>query len=227
MKKLLVLVLVAALCIPCYGAPLDENILVYKLTCSFKPMIDFNDTRTQATVGTKKINGYLIFDLDLLDANTPLLNFDPVMILYAKDEKDPSTWWGTYFTLHEASGEVGFYVFDIDEKGHNGIYLYIDGEADYDIVHNVRCGLYGKITSVDIGKVTGIPPGVVKKSVSGILKGNVEVWDETVNDFEGFGDMTATLDRKYTKPANKLPQDQDTVRDAIVGDLEEQGYIFP
>lgn len=222
MKKLLVLAFVAAMCLPAYG-----EIIVWKFACSFKPMIDFNDiTWTQATVGPKKINGYLIFDLDLSDPNTPTLNVDPVMILYAKDAKDPSTWWGTYFVLHEASGEVGFYVFDIDEKGYNGIYLYIDGEADYDIIHNIRCGLYGKITSVDIGVVTGIPPIVVKKSVPGSLKGNVEIWDDTVDNFEGFGNMTSTLDRKYTKPANQLSQDQDTVRDIIIGDLEELGYIF-
>ncbi len=215
MKKLLILVLVAALCLPCYGTVGQHNILVYKLTCSFNPMIEFTDgTWSQAAVGTLKINAYLVLDIDL--TGDPFLNQDPGIIFYGKDG---TAKWSTSFILSESSDEVGFNIFDIDDKGHQGIYLYIDEEDNYAVVHNIYCCLYGKIGPVDIGFVPK-----VKKNVPSSLKGNVDTWADTGDNFEAFGNVTATLDSKYTKPANKLGQTRNDVCTAIVNDLSAQGY---
>jgi hypothetical protein len=46
MKKLLTLVALAfvvALCMPCYGGFVNKTVLVYKLTATFNPLIDYND----------------------------------------------------------------------------------------------------------------------------------------------------------------------------------------
>ena len=220
MKKLLVLVLVAALCLPCYGGWAEQNILVYKFTCSFNPWIEFTDgTWSEAAVGTLKTNGYLVFDVDLSDPNNPNLIHDPNIIFYGKNGTYK---WGTYFYLSQVTEEVGFHVFDIDAKGHTGLYLNIYEEDDYDMVHNVYSNLYGKIAAVDIGRVDK-----VKKRIPSSLKGSVEDWADTGDNFEGWGTITATLDSKNTKLANNpAGQTQDAVSDAIIAYLAAQGYIF-
>jgi len=219
MKKLLALVLVAALYLPCYGAPLEHNILVYKFTCSFNPWIGFTDgTRSEAVVSTLKTNGYIIFDVDLTDPNNPTLHQDPNIIFYGKNGDYK---WGTYFYLSEIDEEVGLYIFDIDAKGNTGLCLYIDEENDYDYVHNVFSLLYGKIGSADIGRVDK-----VKKRIPSSLKGIVEDWADGGDYFEAFGNIKASLDSKYTKSANQLGQTQDAVSDAIIAYLGTQGYFF-
>jgi hypothetical protein len=228
MKKLLVLVLVAVVCLPCYGRPPDNNILVYKFTCNFSSWMDFEDSSwSSAVVGTKKVDGYLVLDIDLYDPNDPFLVYDPVIFFYGKDGTYK---WYTYFELDKASLEAGFYMFDIDKKGKEGIYLYVDEENDEDIVGNVRCDLYGKISSVDIGKYVVIltPPYIlkVKKPVPSSLKGTVAAWLQGLGDnFEGFGTMTATLDSKLTKAANKVGDSQSVTAGKIKDDLHAKGYL--
>ncbi len=220
MKKLLVLVLVAALCLPCYGRPVEHNILVYKFTCSFSPRMDFTDpTWSVATVGAKKINGYFVCDVDLYDLNDPFLILDPTVFFYVKAGASKLA---TYFDLIRADDEVGFNIFDIDAKGNQGIYLYADGQHSYEIVGYAGCSLYGKIGNVDIGRVNK-----VKKPIPRSLKGISDAWASGSDNFEAFGTITASLDSKYTKDANKNTLSQAQVVSKIKDALDSQGYIYP
>jgi len=220
MKKLLALVLVAALYLPCYGAPLDHNILVYKFTCSFNPWMEFTDgTWSKAIVGTKKVNGYFVCDVDLYDPADPFLILDPTVFFYVKAGASKLA---TYFDLIRADDEMKFDIFDIDAKGNQGIYVYVDEENGYEIVGNVRCSLYGKIANVDIGFVSK-----VKKRIPSSLKGIFEAWADTGDNFEAFGTITASLDSKYTKNANKNGLLQADVVSQIKDDLHTQGYEYP
>ena len=215
MKKLLVLVLVAALCLPCYGGGGgDHNILVYKFTCHFNPYITTGVD--VAIVGTRQVTGYLVFDIDLVNKK---FNQDPYMISYGKDGTSK---WATDFTLTVSTIEVSFNIYDIIEgpgKGHQCIYMNIDDDHYHMGLGSFLCRLYGKIGPVDIGFVPK-----VKKNVPSSLKGPVSGWAPPL--FKAFGDMTATLDSKYTKLANKENYDEGDIVDIINGDLVNKGYIF-
>lgn len=216
MKKLLVLVFVAAMCLPAYG-----EILVYKFTCSCNPWIGFTDSNwTAGTVGTKQINGYCVLDVNMATGD---LNPDPTLIFYGKDGKDK---WGTSFDLSVAGDQIYFTIFDIVGTTNGGIYVYTEENDDQDRVGNIVSNLYGKIAYVDIGKG---PKD--KKYLPTSLKGTVEFWGEAAGNFEAFGAVTVTLDSKYTKPANK-PGEEATQADTVTKIIDNlyndgKGYLFP
>ena len=117
MKKLLVLLFVAAMCIPCYGTVADSNIFVYKFTRTFDPWIDYNDaTQALATnVGTQRMTGYLVLNADVnTDANTWRLNADPTIIFYGGIGSDK---WGVSFDVNndvnDANGSMDVSLFSL------------------------------------------------------------------------------------------------------------------
>jgi hypothetical protein len=218
MKKLLVLVFVAALCLPCYGFT-DHNILVYKLTCRFNPWLE---TGTDiCIVGTKQINGYLVLDIDLHDPNNPVLNLNPYMITYGKGGTDN---WATAFTLDVSTYELSFSIYDIIEKngkptGRQCIYMNIEDDDYHAGLGSFLCRLYGKVGPVDIGFVPK-----VKKNVPTSMNGPINSWTPPV--WKAIGNMTATLNSNYTKLANKNGYSEANIVNIISDDLEEKGYSF-
>jgi len=212
MKKLLVLVFIAALCMPSYG-----EILVYKVTCSFDTWIDYNDTDyydVATSVGTKQLTGYLVLDVDL---DTWEFNGDPIVIYYGKQGTNK---WGEFFSID--AGEQWIDTFTIQGKAYKGVLMQFGWVDDQEIVGSSWEELYGKTSNVDIGK------GAKNKvAVPNNLKGIVEQWDETDDIFDGLGNITANLDSKYTQYGNKGEghNELDTVK-YILAALKKQGYIF-
>jgi uncharacterized protein YhfF len=213
MKKLLVLVFIAALCMPSYG-----EVLVYKSTSSFNPWIDYDDANyyDEATaVVTKQLTGYLVLDVNL---TTWKFNGDPIVIYYGKQGTNK---WGEFFSI--TADEQWINAFTIQGRtASKGVLLQLGWEDDQEIVGSAWQELYGKISKVDIGK------GAKNKvDVPSSVKGIVEEWDETDDIFEGLGNITASLDSKYTQYGNKGEghNELDTVK-YILAALKKQGYIF-
>ncbi|MFZ0033843.1 MAG: hypothetical protein WAK60_02490, partial [Sedimentisphaerales bacterium] len=175
MKKLLVLLFVAVLCVPCYGPPINRNILVYKSTNAFDPWIDFNDkTRVLATnVGTKQQTGYFVFDADVnTDANTWELNALPRAIFYGGTGSNK---WGVSFDLNDVAGYVNNpdtenpppLLFSIQGKTDKGLLFAIGWDDAQEMVGASWSILYGKIVKQDIGKGAAHKQGV-PSSMKGI-----------------------------------------------------------
>ncbi|MBN1392843.1 MAG: hypothetical protein JW947_08590 [Sedimentisphaerales bacterium] len=231
MKKLLVLVFVAALCLPCYARP-PITILVYKFTCNLKPWIEADDGGwAVAAVGTQQVSGYCVLEVweSYGGGEIEGILTDPTIICYGKNGRDK---WGTSFDISLVEDEITYVDFDIKGKpGKSGIIVFVDEDEEHDIVGAFYVPLYGENKLLDIGQVADPPddPGTVRKvHIPGTLKGTVEAWASVVDDFEAFGSITVTYP-KYTKAANKSDPDppaSETV-DQIIEDLTKKGYDFP
>jgi uncharacterized repeat protein (TIGR02543 family) len=212
-KELWVLIFAAALYMPCNG-----DILVYKVTCNFDPWIDFNDAdcNVAAAVGAKQIAGYLVLDVNITEWE---LNADPIVIFYGGTGEGK---WGMFFDVNDANGSVDFEVFDIEGKEYDGLLLDIWWDNEQEKVGTLSSTLYGKTGKVDIGK------GAKNKAeIPGSLKGIVETQAEVNDFFEAFGNITATVNSKYTQNANKAEEpNQDDIVGDIILDLDKQGYNF-
>jgi len=198
--------------------PCNGDILVYKVTCNFNPWIDFNDAdcNVAAAVGVKQIAGYLVLDVNIAEWE---LNGDPIVIFYGGTGEGK---WGTFFDVNDANGSVDFEVFDIEGKEYDGLLLDIWWDTEQEKVGTLSSTLYGKTGKVDIGK------GAKNKAeIPGSLKGIVETQAEVNDFFEAFGNITATLNSRYTQNANKAEEpNQDDIIGDIILDLDKQGYNF-
>jgi hypothetical protein len=207
MKKLLVLFFVAAMCVPSYG-----DILVYKFTGQLNPWIDFTDSSYEtATVSAKQITGYIIEDFT---ETWELIN-DPTLICCGKNGKVK---WGIYFDINKE--DMSFNFFDIGKTGW-GQLVRIYETDEHEGVGTLYVLMYGKMDWVDIGK------GAKNKVyISRSLKGTIEAQAEINDYFTAFGNITATLDSKYTQNANKTEATQEDTVDKIIAALEGKGYGF-
>ena len=80
MRLVVLIVFVAVMCAPSYG-----DILVYRLQGQFNPHIVFaDDSYGNATVDTKNITGYGVFDVDM---ETGGFNGVPTLIFYENKDK--------------------------------------------------------------------------------------------------------------------------------------------
>jgi len=226
MKKLLVLLFVAAMCMPCY-AVVNTNILVYQFTRTFDPWIDYSDAnQTLATnVGTQRTTGYLVLNADVdADANTWELNAgaDPTLIFYGGTGINK---WGVSFNVNDdvndANGSMGIRLFSLQGKTDKGLLFVIDANTEQETVGASYSTLYGKTGKLDIGK-----GALHKEGVPSSMKGIVEEWADTVDSFEGFGNTTMTLNSLYTKWANAGSKNQAQTVDKIIADLGNLGYPF-
>jgi hypothetical protein len=201
---------------PCYG-----EILVYGFTSSLNTWIDYNDVDfygVAASVGTKRMTGYYAMDVDL---DSWSLNNDSAVIYYGTAGKNK---WGEYFYISsDVNGQQ--YInggFEIERKPYYGVFTALAWYNDQEIVGSAWNDLYGKTSSVDIGK--GIED---KKDVPRSMKGIIEQWNDTNDIFEGFGTMTATLQSQYTKYANTGDgKSLEATLKYIVAALKKQNYAF-
>ncbi|MFA5271980.1 MAG: hypothetical protein WC412_06570 [Candidatus Omnitrophota bacterium] len=204
MKKLLVLVFVAAMCVSSYG-----DILVYKVAINFNPYQVFtNDSYSAATVSVALATGYEVLDVDM---DTGEANASPTLIFYnGKGYK-----WCYDIDASEDSYFYGFDIKGTTGRGING-YTIIDGDAGSWI-----CYLYGKSAMTDIGRFDRRKVYIPKslKGVSIILYGGSA-------PTEAYGNIIMTLDAKYTKVANVSEADQYEMVDRILADLEAKGYNY-
>ncbi|MGA2173122.1 MAG: hypothetical protein ABSG82_08990 [Sedimentisphaerales bacterium] len=210
MKKLLVLVSVAAMCLPSYG-----DILVYKTTCNFNTRIDFTDAdkTTASGVSAEKLNGYIVLDID---TDTGELNSNPAVIFYGG--KGTNMW---RVEIPPSAINVSSYLFDIGSSAtsNEGILLYIGWENQGN-AGSADISLYGKLANnVAIGRTDN-----AKVTISQTLKGNIKTWDDIVSFYDAFGSINVTLDTKYTKNANQAGASSDDTITAIATDLEHKGY---
>lgn len=233
MKRLLILLLVL-MAFPVYGQVVNDTVLVYKVTASFKPWIDYNvdsndtnEIRRDITnwVGTTPLTAYLVVEVN--DANKMVLDDNDALILvpYGRNGKylfddpcGPDKWYLTSFYGAIDSNHLAINMFRIESDG-NGVF----GTGDLDI-DGLSMSVYGKTTkNVAIG-------ATAKVATAKTLKGNIVCHDVWLIGGSGYNDavgsITLTLDSTYTKYANNEdPLDRVSgVLDKITGDLGTKSY---
>jgi hypothetical protein len=226
MKKLLLLVFVAALCMPSYGNT-HSDILVYKFTCSLNPSIDFTDANqtTAEEIYVDHASGYLVLNAknaDVADANiwqvgklsgSDVFDGNQTLIVYGGGGKDK--WYNAWSKeIGDEGCDFELHVFNVTRPVSHGLFAWnwwtLEEGEGVDIGN-----LYGKSTkNVDIGKTS-------KVEIFNTLKGNIEPWGD---DYIGFGKVIWILDFKYTKDANKNGRTQQQTVDKIIADLVKKGY---
>jgi hypothetical protein len=189
MKRLmLVLVFMAVLSATCYGVSGTPGILVYKMTANFNPWIDYYDGNTADVYPWNEV-GYLV--LNLSDVNAGTLASDPNVIRYGSYRVAGGVYkWYYSFIADESSDSLD--IFTIEGTTNIGAYYYIQWNDGYDQGYS---SVYGKCKKVDIGIGPKEKPNVPQS-----LKGIIERWGD--DDYDGFGNVTITLDSKWTKTAN-------------------------
>jgi hypothetical protein len=190
MKKLVMLLVVLALCMPSYG-----YILVYKLTMSgTAARWETTDDTEGWLLGKDSGRGYLVLDVDEDDPN---VLYDVQFISYWSEGNDKGyEIWTT--------GEEEFthsILPGLPPKGKNIVRmeLSLTDEKGFEVGGRVL----GTVKSTDIGTLDE-DEKKEKKDVATSLKG-VCAWedyeDDTLDD-TGYGTVTLTLDTKWTKTAN-------------------------
>jgi hypothetical protein len=205
MKKLLVLVLVAAMCLPCYGGRVGR-ILVYKMAISYTTA-NFETDPNGWLLEKGSVGGYLVLNVDNEDPNIVFLAryIDCYTEqVHGKSQKQYDIW---------TSG-IGFeqsILPGLPPKGKNITALNLDlwNEA---FSLQLTGWLLGTNSPVNIGTYDG--DDKTKEDVATSLKGvcryisGEDLGDvNEILDEQGTGTVTATLDAKWTKIAND-PNDE-------------------
>lgn len=181
-KLLLVLVFVTPLFALSYG----PTTLVYKITYQLNPAIEWATDANYASVGPDKWTGYLVFDF--CDVNAVSLYSPPTLIYYYQDSEGK---WS--YSLDANLPDTYTEKFNIVGTNNNkGVYIYLYWDPN-DNDHGYA-SVYSKCAKVDIGKGPKEKPDVPQS-----FKGIVETW---YSGYDGFGNMTASLDTKWTQTAN-------------------------
>jgi hypothetical protein len=192
MKKLVMLLVVLALCMPAYG-----YILVYKLTMSgTRADLETSDD----TWLLKKDSGCAYLVLDVNDTNENALNGVQCVDYYTQGcnklyeiETGGGNFTQTILPGHPPKKNI--VRVDIDLTGTTGLLL-------------------GTVSSTDIGTLTeDDPPIHLKVDVATSLKGVCV--NDTPDDRIGYGTLSGTLDSKWTKTANN----PDTETKGFGGDI--------
>jgi hypothetical protein len=214
MKKLVMLLVVLALCMPAYG-----YILVYKLTMSGTRAETSDDTWL---LGKESDCSYLVLDVN--DTNANVLNEVELVDYYTE------TWDHTKHKQYEIeTGGLNFKQTILPglPPGKNIVRVDID-------LTDARGLLLGTVSLTDIGNT---PLGVTpkwKENVATSLKGVCEsesFADNNTPDAIGYGTLSGTLDLKWTKTANN--PDSSKGFGGVIGDFLDstsgpcpQGLIY-
>lgn len=242
MKKLILLLMILALCMPGYG-----TVLVYKVTTSFNPMISFSGAdETAGTVAKVKMDTFVVFEINSnYDVNIPpdTVVTDPCdpnnIISSLRSPNQPIAIVTAMINKNKVQMKLGgsdpnSAVF-IDRDANRGIYDSIAPFTDttkgktsdtvvfIEIVDNdssfdVYTEMFGKSTSADIGKGKN-----GKLSIAKSMSGNADIWEESPL-ITGFGTAKATLDPRYTKLANTSGKSVSEVATQIQADLSSKGF---
>ncbi len=193
MKKLLVLVFVAAMCVPSYG-----EVLVYKTkqkgtTFSFNNWDD-DYGRYQGQMA----DGFLLLDVDIDSGRILLINNSAFWITYTKTKTEGMS------SMELRELEVYYGVWGAKT------YMVISSFSFLDWINdsNDSSGnyVYGATITVEgVVKGTSLIKGGVKVSIPAALKGFSHFdWESVTKPELGSLTVIATLDKKWTARANDL-----------------------
>jgi len=183
MKKLAMLLLVLALCLPSYG-----DILVYKVSIAGKVI---GNTGEDAIFSNQNLKGYMVIDIDTTDPDNEA--DESALIVYGKVDGEK-----VQINLGDL---LDYYYMDAMAKADTyavfaGLYSSIDGGGD---LVDVSAVLIGKATLTNIGFED---QRIVAKS----LAGNFLLWSDPFGDLdlsiEGSGKIKADLQSNWTKAYN-------------------------
>jgi hypothetical protein len=201
MKKLVILLVVLAMCLPAYG-----YVLVYKVTAS-ATFAGFEAEANEPNgwlLGKGSASGYLVLDVEDSDPN--ILNDVQYIDYYTEKVNNKPT------KLYEIWTAGKDFLQNIlpgfPPKGKNITTLNIDlvnGDSSFELTG----WSLGTSSLTDIGTIDDANDRKLKVDVAASLKGSC--WyksgtdlggvDETLDE-QGTGTLTATLDAKWTKIAN-------------------------
>jgi hypothetical protein len=188
MKKLVMVLVVLALCVPTYG-----YILVYKVTMSGTEAKLETDGTEGWLLQKESGVGYLVLDVDDDDPN---VLYDVQFIDYFTEDHDKL--YNMWVTGEEFTHSI---LPGLPPKGKNIASINIDLSAESGTTLGGK--LFGTVKSTDIG--TG-----GKVDVATSLKG-VFAWESYEDDTlaeSGYGTVSLTLDSKWTKTANNEDEEK-------------------
>lgn len=201
MKKLILLLVLVALCVPAYG-----DILIYKVSIKVQGIAE----NGSAEMGKASLKGYLV--LDVVDFSTsPIMIVDDTLLVYGKDNIGDKIYNST---------NTGLWIdgFVIDSK--SAVFAYMNAwGADLSAT--------GKSKMTDIGT---LQDEVIAKSLKGALTTNPGGMSDPldpVTSLYGSGKVSAKLDSKYTKEANEDTLTLANVVLEIEDYLLDKGYTLP
>jgi hypothetical protein len=203
MKKTVVAIMFfVMMCSLAYG-----DILVHKFTGQYKPYIGFTDSSySTARVSAPNITGYSVSDIDRA---TGALIGAPTLIFYDSKAK-----W--YYPIDANENLTDYYGFSIEGTSDWGIYAYV---VLNDSASFWYFSLYGKCATVDIGRIDR-SKALTPRTMSGVMLASYG----GTTPINAFGNITMTLDLKYTQSANRMEATQAATVNAIITDLQGKGY---
>jgi|GEM_PF-1482446 len=184
----------------------NRAVLVYKLTMTINPVIDYRDANgLEADVSKENLSAYVVFGVnDAYDVNDANDANGPTVVLFGNDGRDKfqKTLGGNEpnsFVNIRVFGDANYInPFEVTNE-RNAIATSVGiefGDSNATTGFGIGTSLYGKNTNLDTGLAE-------KLSVAKSLKGQVWIDRQFV---EGQGAANATLDTKLTKDANKNSQ---------------------
>jgi len=186
MKKLVMLLVVLALCVPTNG-----YILVYKVTMSGTAAGLETDGTEGWLLHKESGQGYLVLDVNDEDPN--VLN-DVKFVTYYTETRDHTKYKG--YEMWDAGEEFTHSILQgLPPKGKNIASINIDLSTESGTTLGGK--LLGTVKSTDIGTGAKVDVAMVLKGV-----GAWESYEDDTLDSTGYGTLTLTLDTKWTKTAN-------------------------
>ena len=200
MKKLAMLLLVLALCLPSYG-----DILVYRVHVAAKAI---DSTGDDAILSSGSIRGYLVIDIDTTDPEA-----DPeagALILYGKDGN------GDKVQINEGDLIWDYSLYAMAKADTYAVFAELYGSIDDGDLVDTDAVLIGKTVLTNIGF-----GAADKRPVPMFMKGNVLLWSDPfdVLDIGGSGVVQASLHLSWTKAYNA---GEGTAFDDVVIDIMEE-----
>jgi hypothetical protein len=192
MKKLVMLLVVLALCVPSYG-----YILVYKMTVSGTTAEwEATDDTEGWLLHKASARGYLVLDVDDDDPN---VLYDVQFIDYWSEGNDKG--YGMWDTGEEFTHSI---LSGLPPKGKNIVRMELSFTVDG---FEVGGRVLGTVKSTDIGTLDD-DEKKEKKDVATSLKGVCAWEDESEYPESGYGTVSLTLDSKWTKTANNPDEEK-------------------
>jgi hypothetical protein len=201
MKKLAMLLVVLALCLPSYG-----DILIYKVTIAGRAISEDEDG---ASIGSGTIRGYEVVDVNVADVNNPVIE-DDALIVYGKDDDGDKLQVNVENVIAE---EDGYIQLEMEKAGHWAVGVEVESFTD--------AVLIGKAKEIDIGFGK-----TEKRIVAKSLTGHGILWGDPISEegLIGSGKVTAELKTDWTKDANEEETAFDDVVAGIQDYLTDKGY---
>jgi hypothetical protein len=220
MKKLGVLLVVLAICLPSYG-----TILVYKTTLKSSPVAFRDNESVGWETGSGSAKAYMVIDVNLADPNVD--DIQSALIPYGKGDAN-----GITKKVYVNDAVLDIFAFSIlpglelsPTKIKPDVFV-IDLTADNVAAEQVGIGIEDARMQ-GTTKSTETSPGV-KENVVTSFKGvaiDGSLFDDTL---VGLGTFNATLDSKLTKQANDPLTFDGVFSDVVQGIkllLGDQGYV--